>query len=91
MDGCPAMETDAVRTSMKLPATKSKALFKVVMLAPVATTLYFQGCRPSLGNEVLEVIWMPWTQLTRIVLISITYQSHIGSKHSAAGIEVVRT
>ena len=43
------------------------------------------------GNEVLEVICMPWTQLTRIELISINYQSHRASQHSAAGKEVVRT
>ena len=85
------METDAGRAVMKTPATKAKDLFKVVLPTPVATTLYFQGCRQSLGNEVLEVICMPWTQLTRIVLISITYQSHRASKHSAAGKEVVRT
>ena len=39
MDGWPAMETDAGRAVMKIPATKDKDLFKVVLPTPVATTL----------------------------------------------------
>ena len=39
MDGWPAMETDAGRAVMKTPATKAKALFKVVMPTPVTSTL----------------------------------------------------
>ena len=58
MDGWPAMETDAGRAVMKTPATKAKDLFKVVLLTPVTTTLYFKGCQQSLDNEVLEVICM---------------------------------
>ena len=92
MDGWPAMETDAGRAVMKTPATSATTfVYSGAADASGNHTLYFQGCRQSLGIEVLEVICMLWTQLTRIVLISITYQSHRASKHSAAGKEVVRT
>ena len=92
MDGWPAMETDAGRVVMNTPATSSITfVYSGAADASGNHTLYFQGCQQSLGNEVLEVNCMPWTQLTRIVLISITYQSHRASKHSAAGKEVVRT
>ena len=38
-DGWAAIETDAGRVVMKTPATKVKALSKVVMPTPVASTL----------------------------------------------------
>ena len=38
MDVLPAMETDTGRAEMKTPATKTKALFKLAMRTPVATT-----------------------------------------------------
>ena len=92
MDASPAMETDAGRAVMKIPATSATTfVYSCAADASGNSTLYFQGCQQSLGIEVLEVICMLWMQLTRIVLISITYQSHRASKHSAAGKEVVRT
>ena len=92
MEGWPAIETDAGRAVMKTPATSATTfVYRDAADASGNHTLYFQGCRQSLGNEVLEGICMPWTQLTRIVLIPITYQSHRASKRSAAGKEVVRT
>ena len=58
------METDAGRAVMKTPATSATTIvYSGAADASGNHTLYFQGCRQSLGNEVLEVICMPWTQL----------------------------
>ena len=65
---------------MKTPATSvTTIVYSGAADASGNHTLYFQGCRQSLGIEVLEVICMLWTHATRIVLISITYQSHRAS------------
>ena len=77
MDGWPAMETDGGRAVMKTPATKAQ-----VCLFGLSTIT----CQRSTRSD-LHALDGP----TRIALISITYQSHIASKHSAAGKEVVRT
>ena len=72
MDGWPTTETDVGRAVMKTPAIKAKV--NVVKPAPVATTL---------PMSTLTITWQRSTRsdlhaldaATRIVLISITYQS----------------
>ena len=63
MDGWPAMETDAGRAVMKTPATKAKALFKVVKPTPVATTLSISRAVDNHLATKYSVICMLWTQL----------------------------
>ena len=64
MDGWTVMQTDAGKTVMKTPAT-SATTFVQSGAADASSnhTLYSQGCRQSLGNKVLEVICILWTQL----------------------------
>ena len=77
MDGWSAMATDASRAVMKITATSATMfLYSGATNASDNPTFYFQGCRQSLGIKVVEVIRMLWTQITHIVLIFITYQSH---------------
>ena len=52
----PAMETVDDKAMMKTPATKATTF--VLSGAANASgnhTLYSEGCRPSIGNQVLEV------------------------------------
>ena len=64
MDGWPAMETDAGRAVMKTPVTSATTfVYSSVADASGNHTPYFQGCRQSLGIEVLDVICLLWTQL----------------------------
>ena len=64
MDGLAALETDTDRAAMKTPVTKD-TIFVENGAANVSGshTIYFQGCRHSLGNEVHKVICMLWSQI----------------------------
>ena len=65
------METDAGSAVMKTPATSATTfVYSGAADASGNYTLYFQGCRISLGIEVIKVICMLWTHAMRIVLIS---------------------
>ena len=51
------METDAGRAVMKTPATSATTfVYSGAADASGNYTLYFQGCRISLGIEVIKVI-----------------------------------
>ena len=64
MDGWPAMETDAGSAVMKTSAALATTfVYSGAADASGNHTLYFHGCRQSLGIEVLEVNSMLWTQL----------------------------
>ena len=62
MDELPGMKTDAGRAVMKTPATLAASfVLSGAVDASGNHTLFFQACRQSLGNEVLEVTCMLWT------------------------------